>query len=285
MPCKVIIFWSLFGNGWQEVYYRSIEDPKEASNFTEEQRRAFYQLHHPEIVWQATRASLIGSPRQSYLRVYNDPTLPILDTTTLPKPDITNSCARVRLTDNTLHTRYVWWRGMYDNDIERDPLTGASLPTDRWRTAFNNWKALLPNMALSIRYRTPVGGAPLFNWQPVLSFQADLTFTSRTRINLAAGFTAPIKGDVIYFQHVDQTQMPGLVGNFTVVDAGALTATINYRYKNKDAIFFPTRTAFRKYAPNYTQLNTAEFMKFATRQTGKVTTSDRGRRSGISLRF
>lgn len=201
----------------------------------------------------------------------------IFGTTPNEAEDVAATCAFMAASFFDGSKRSVMLRGLADNDVARDPLTGRGTPSGPLNTLLNVLSGQLFLDAWEMRHYSPVD-VPF----QVFKVDADPANPQYTRIT-GPGVPPYAIGDTIHFTGVPLPTLPWLKGQWIVKAGSANSLSIAYVYP----LGAPT-TPLRMFAYEsiyvYTPYVSWTFRDFRTRKTGRPTVLTRGRSAGVSFR-
>lgn len=280
MAVKLVFSYNQFNQGWSETWYKAGDEFRAATGFTPLQISAFLQFRDPRVQLFTIRGSQIGTPRNAYLRIISQGVLPNPDLTY--DPDVSATCALMRLMTAEGLTRHLWIRGLPDQFVVRSFSTGRSIPSAGFNTALDNFRSLLPNMGLCLQKLNGTGINPWFN---VTKMEPDDVFSQSTKVSLLVGSVAPPAGSRVLFKGVPTSALPYFRPQYTIqrrVDD--LHFTVNYPWQSALVAYFPPNAYVRRVTYAYPQITEIDFERFATRDTGRPTVPSRGRRAAVKGR-
>jgi len=274
-------FFNQFNQGWTETWYTPASDISVASGIFVINAKPLVAFRHVDTLLVGVRTTQVLpiAPRitRRFSLLYNGGRgtagLAPLGVTS---EDLVGSSALMlaQFSDNT--SRPYMLRGLEDQDVIRDPITGAGTPSAGLNAGIATLAKSLVNLNLGgQRQDTTIPR------QAVSSIQLSAT-PGQTQLfgPSNANFTV---GDVVHFTGVPTVQTPWLKGKWSVIAVTANSISINYPY-NLAAPVSPTSMFAQKVQYLYPGFLLWQFEDFRQRKTGRPTTLTRGRSRGIPFR-
>jgi hypothetical protein len=280
MAVKLVFSYNQFNQGWSETWYKAGDEFRAATALTPAQIAAFLQFRDPRVQLYTIRGSLIGTPRNAYLRVIQQGVLP--NPALEYDPDVSATCALMRLMTTEGLSRHLWIRGLPDQFVVRAFSTGRSIPSAGFNSALDNFRSLLPNMGLCLQ---KLNGTAVNPWLNVTKMEPDDIFSQSTKVTLLAGSIGPQPGQRVLFKGISTASLPYFRSQYTVqrrVDDTHFT--VNYPWQSPLAAYFPPNAYVRRVTYSYPQITEIDFERFATRDTGRPSVPSRGRRAAVKGR-
>ena len=281
---QVFNFQAPVGRGWNELYYVNAGTIQEASRLDAQFLNGRLSFLWQGAILRKVRTSDVASNRSSVIASYN---LPGTDASAgLPDPGadlVSTSAVCIMSSVSPASTRRVWFRGLNDANVRRDPNSGADLPFGGMITNLKTWFRYLKNNQYCIRSLTPIGTFPnIYNditnvTGTVGAGYATLTTTGTTGI--------PTNGRIVVYG-LSPKLYPGLNGHWKVSSFTTTTIVVKYNLLYvPPASNFPGRWRPENYQYGVIQSDPlSRFDHFGSRDTGVGFPTGRGRRRGVKLR-
>jgi hypothetical protein len=191
--------------------------------------------------------------------------------------DIVQTCAFMAAVFNDGAKRSVMLRGLSDNDVTRDALSGKGTPSPPLVNTLNTLSSALAFNNWEMRHYSPVD-VPF----SVYKVDADPANAQFTRIT-GPGIPPFASLDTIHFTGVPLPTLPWLKGQWVVKAGTATSLSIGFVYP-LGAPVLPLRMFAYESIYVYTNFVSWVFRDFRSRKTGRPTVLTRGRSAGVSYR-
>jgi hypothetical protein len=271
---KIVFQYTQFNKGWSEVYYKTASDLATAAVIGPELLRASIVLRDPTVVLSKIRVSDTVNNRSSLIQQLN------LQNGGIPAgPEPSGVAALISLNSQVPPaSRKVWVRGLVDNFVSRNPLTGADSPPGNLVAAINDWILRLALNLFAIRSLVRLGPPPN-NYTNILSI-TPVVGGGQVTFNVAPGPVLNV-GQLLTVTLINQKTFPGLKGLFSVIASTATTVVVAYNSTLVGPVVL-TKGRFRQANYNYGVIVTtgSGFAGFVTRSTGRSPLGGRGAKRG-----
>lgn len=217
------------GGNWNEVLYvqdETLESARPASKIV----TARLRLLHTHNILKRIRVSDVGNPRVATFFTLNlsgraiDQPLVEGDN---PPANIDEAAVCILGSTAVPSSRKVWMRGIREDAIVRNTITGIGTPAPFFSELLDNWfKALVGDGTYVVNAHTRVAGDKS-NVGFIKSIDG-ATFPGYSIITTVQPLT-PVAGQMMTFNSVDQKLFPGLKGQFQIVSVAGQLFTIKYR--------------------------------------------------------
>jgi hypothetical protein len=272
---KLTVFYRLFDQGWTETYYSN----GSTATFAAQQVTAlrvpnFLAFRANGVLLQAVRAVELTGERATFLNKinYTFPPDPQSD------PDVTAVALNMTLFGAGAGgaKRQMWLRGLPDIETIRDQFGNPTYPS--WlMTRVDQWLAMLIDMQWGLRFKTRSTAAPN-QYRHVVSVVPSAANPNQSLVRLDS-VTGLSVGDTIYFRKVPSLDLPGMTGNFVIVEIAGNVVTVPYRYRaaNSQGVT-PAFMLARRVQMEFAQFSsTKAYNGLRTHDTGRPTGTPRGR--------
>lgn len=260
---------------WKEGYYRFGSTVGAAATVDSFFIGAMMAFRHPLTVLTSMTVSDVTNNRISILRTFNRPGTRVISG---DNPDVANTAARVKLTSAAIgSSRSIWYRGLSDGDVKRDPATGRDAPSATLTNLISTFLFQLQDRGFENRRLTPINGTSSTK-VPIASIIVDAA--GGTTITVPGAFGLPASRGVV-ITRLDQKDWPGLKGFFTIPNVASVNYPINYKAHKAAATYLVPIGFMRSGGYDYGGINAdlSAFSKFTSRKTGGSPLAGRGRRS------
>lgn len=275
---KIVFQYTQQDKGFTEVFYRQVDNITTASTFSPAFRQHIMAFRPTLTVLRKARVSDVLNNRSSVVvNINRAGGLGDL------QPDITGAAAIYTLNAPTIPgRRNIWIRGLADNSVQRNALTGIDEPSASITTGVADWIGYLKRGNYCVRALARLGVAPLI-YVNVLSLQSlgagSVVLTVPNTWNITASRR-------VILSQFDVKHFPGLNGHWTATPIDATHFSVPYNNPCGAGTFPLTkgRTRPEEYVYGEIDPNTSDFNRFGTRDTGRNPLGGRGRRSVSRIR-
>lgn len=276
----------LYEDTWQEVYYGSAGSAEAAANWSELAISAALSFRATATVLRTIEARLFPSDRLGYLRQVQQsaPGGPA----DRPNPDVTAVAARYRYSGEDGARRFVWFRGLPDDWVTRDLLTGRPLPSVNLTNAVNNYvtfvkagpQSVAPSPLQIRRYKrlTELGAN---GYGRVTAIAVNATNDGLTDVTIAADISTWTS---LRFIGTTNARLLGMRGEFKIEARNGNIATIAYRLREAPPVVPPPKLKAVKVDFSFSNIIGHLFQNFSTHDTSSPFARHRGRTSAVSRR-
>lgn len=190
--------------------------------------------------------------------------------------DVAQTCEMLNVTAADGVIRAHMLRGLFDPDVQRDPIRGSAQPSAALVFANTYLRGKLLTNQICVRHYDPTS-------PKIFVFAVgSATVPGFTSITLPAGHGFSL-GDRVRFLGVPLPKVPWLKGIWSVVGVGATFINIAYNYP-LPAPLIPTSMFAVPVVFTYPTITDLSFIDFRSRKTGRPTSLTRGRSRGIPFR-
>jgi hypothetical protein len=218
-------------------------------------------------------------PRQSFIRFVNrpSPNAPAIGNAA----SVTNTSVKMKLAADDGVSRYLWIKGLIDDQLSRNVFTGQYVIAGALTSALSDYMVALTTLGARIRYLERTTVEP---WQTVTQLDGvnDNKQTKVTHVN--PPFSA---GDRVYFSRIDRCKTPQLTGQHTIisVDAGPPNSfIINAPWQCPSNVINPLNVKVRQAVYQYSPFSRFKVVDISKRATGRSKKVRRGRAASVSCR-
>jgi len=287
MPCKMTIFFNMFGGGFSETFYHPNDDPFNLAGVTP---NSLYQLaakfRYVGCIIKAVRFSRVGGQRRSILvRPYpkaQGTRFSALD----PGPDPISTTAVYNLYSTGQAKRNIWCRGLADLDIKRDAF-GNDEESATLQQMRNEYFQALFTAGFRIQFlqRPPDAGLV---WRKIAQINHSVS-VDPNRASFIPSVAAPALavGDVLSVTGVP-SNLPHFPRKFEIISITAVDGVNNYTFAYQlpgGVSVGPKNMRVTPYVVTYENISQWNFVRFGEHKTGRPFGSLRGRaRAAVSLR-
>jgi hypothetical protein len=288
MPCKLVLFFKQFSQGWTETWYHAINDPRELieSVLTESLLRIIAKLRASTTFLSAARATQIGGAKLSFSKSYAARFAGQGFFTTDSPPDVASVDAVLKVASVAGTAKRMFIRGLRALDVLRS-LSGGDTPSASLVDGLANYQSAMQaaGMTLRILDKPPNGGQ---TWYNVLSLSPVAGDTPHTDVTVITPILAPIVvGSQVRFSRTPFDQLPGFPSNPTVIGVNvAAPPSIRIPYfLREQATVFPLSMRLTGVSYSYSpavKIDTSGpiFERFSEHKTGRPIGQLRGRARG-----
>lgn len=276
------VFFDANGRKWTEKYNKTADDPTTSVyNLTDSYinlRLAFLVKSCYLRSIKSRDVSGVLPPAERLLNLYG------LYGLTGTLPDLTTTAVVMRLVGLTGGQRLIWFRGVPDSEVERDPVSGVDLFRGLLKTSVEAWLAAQAPSGYAILNRTkPVVGTPSETRYggPVTG----LAQLNRATVSMSntAGYAV---GARVRIARYDEKRLPGFNGEYTLLAVTPTFITVGYRTP-APILYTGTNGQVRLIVPrplNVIDGPSCQFSHYGTRQTKSLQTNSRGAAPSKRLR-
>lgn len=275
---KCVLMFGYYRWGWTETYYRADASPVAAADWFIDHASSFVVGRALGVYLEAVRCSDEANPRDTDLRSVAHINVGGRREDAPTDPGVIQDTALIRCQAADGTSRHVFMRGLQDDMI--NIVAGQSVPSPGGIVTINAFRNLLTQNGFYIK---KLKDEEDVEWNLMVNVRASVEPAGYTVIS-TNGEHGILKNDRVYFKGVNKCQIPWLSGQYTVVDATALTITINQEYLSKEAFIAPREAYVREADYEYPAITRSQFVRFTSRDTGRPTVLSRGRRRGNSCR-
>lgn len=273
---KLVLFYRLAAQGWTETFYREAETASAATDLASNFIGKSSMIRAGGIEFQGIRASNIAGTRDTFLRLPNHAVITASRDADL-KPDITAVSALYRLYAAGGKSRNIWFRGLPDADTIRERTSGISTPTEAYRDLLDRYKDAMVFNSLRVQSRVvnPADTATFTIMSPVTPPQAGFV-----KLNFGAFPPAWVQGDKIDIGGPSTEDYPQLKGRFEIqvkTDTHVIIRVPGFTFPGTDPVI--VIFGARRLAYEYPLIQTGQFVRFSTHDTGRPFGVPRGRRA------
>jgi len=268
------------GRGFNEVYYKSADDLDTAATYPLALINAALGMRSNLTILQKIRVSSVVGNRVTAVVNINRP---VTGGAGLDGPDVASTAAVYNLNSFSKgFTRRVWFRGLPDCQVRRDPSTGQDIPGATLATAAKNFIIKLASNGYQVRALFKLTGvAPLVN-VPITSVVVPVNPGTISLTN--AGFNT-LDQQPYVVSLIDPKLFPGVNGIRRAYGNGNNELILRYRSALAPGTFTQLRAHMRVASYDYGPITPGDndFSKFGSRDTGKNSSGGRGRKTATKL--
>jgi len=285
MPLKITIFYNQASGGFTETWYANgTEPPDHLTTGVQSILKRAIKFRAPLTYIYAVRFSVVDSPRKSILFKVGQYAMKA-DVSPAPdqnRPDVVSTTAQYRIRDSNFNWRMLEIRGLADNSILRDDLSGVPNPQTGFLKGVEAYLNMVYNAGWYIRVakKQSVGG---LTQTQVISMQPNPLNENQTEILLTDNLNLQVPGFTkIRFYGVIKNDLPGFPTTATLNSKTIVfpfKVVIPYRMRGT-AIYQPVNMRALPSVYEYFAIADYSFWNFTRRDTGRPTGSQRGRARG-----
>lgn len=272
-------FFQEFAQGWTEEWHWGGTDITTAVSFFKSLSYALLLPRSSDTQLLALRASQVDPPVSRVTQ-----RLPInLPGQRPPKAilgtgaeDVAGTCALMSGLYNDGSNRPTMIRGLADDDVTRDPNTGAAVPSPALSAALNSLASTLASLSMAQRRQSKLApNVPVFSVQAgTVAGYTDLV--GPTNVSFAIG-------DHVKFTGVPLVVLPWLKGVWVLTATAPTLVSIAFPFNYKNPVN-PIAMKCQLVSPLWTTFTSWQLTDFRSRKTGRPTALTRGRARGIPYR-
>jgi len=283
---KIVLFYNQGNRGWTETWWSEGETPPYTLNTA---LMNIFKLavafRSPLTTLEWVRFSVVGSPQKvNSFRLANKVAA---QTNPESPPDVVSTDAVWKMITDTFARRTISLRGLLDDSVVRDPVSGAPMPTAGLVSQVEAYLKAVQKAPWMIRSIKTSVNTPGWPKQKVTSVNADPVVSTRSRLTLVTPLANIVVGDKLRFTgKVDPKALPLFPTSPTIIaitDGPPQVVTIEYEMPN-NLIYFPTNLIASELQYNYEPIFSYDFQSLSKRDTGRPFGSGRGRRSAAGSR-
>lgn len=219
------IFFDSVGARWDEEYWCNASSARTSLGPLEpaviNKRLAFL---HPTCKLRMIQAAEYQGNRTTWERIYNLGGLPMADPTV--GPDLTASAIYWRLVGTNGGRRFVAFRGLPDNAIARNPVSGFAVVGDLVRPLIEAWVVQAAALGYGINFRKRKSVADNTDTRLVINVDGtDAAGSLLVTLDSVAGYN---NGDRVRLAGFDPKQFNGLDGEYYITNVSDTTFNIAY---------------------------------------------------------
>jgi hypothetical protein len=284
---KLVYGWQQPNKSWSEIWYVTTSSLYYCANtiaIDPALLQAMVAFRPPVSLLYNVRISSVSQNRQSLIKYINMKG----GTGVYQDPDVCGASALYRFNASvTAASRAIWFRGLPDAFVTRDPNTGQDKEDASLKIAVNNYLTQIKRWTFQIRSQIPLPVPPVDpNKDYAVQTIAAGAISGQTALTTPMGSNFQV--DTLVKIHLaNPKDFPGLNGIWQVLTsaAGGTSITIPYQFPIGGAGPIG-RMKIRPIAYQYGNVddNTTNFIGYNTRKTGKNRWGGRGARSAVRLR-
>jgi len=279
---KCILKIVLHEDDWSETYYAQTDTMQAAAALFDAQFvQARVNCGHPATYCPYVRVSQVGQPRNAQLfKLLSSPGLPgSID------GEPVKVAAQYRLVSQALMLRRpLWLRGLRDDDVTEDAVSGADVPSGRLQTATASYFAQMEQKGLQIQALFPITHTDPYDFYPAKSIQ--VISSVQVQINFDK------LPDMTTFKRVILSQFhpkrwAGLKGHLNITNVQLNSFTVRFFPYQTPATYDQGMGVMRVEAYRYGTITASQctFRRFGSRATKSGPFGIRGRQRSQNLRY
>jgi len=281
--------WSFVANSgakWNEVHYSIQSSLANASSFTPAFKLKRTNLMHQTCTWTTVRITSVLDPTIHTLVTINAQGTWGVAAPAAGRPANPAEAAVIRLASVTrAGARFLWMRGLPEDAIRFDQVTGRSSMDPFWAAELNDFLSTLAsanyNYAIKKKKKGIANGILKTRILEVNGEAADGTSILTMKDNPLL-----VAGDMIEIVKAEPKLFPGLKGPFKVIAANGTAVTIQYSVPQNEKIKSNTGMGSKLAYWDDANINkdASGFAFGGSRKTKNGATGSRGARSAQKLR-
>lgn len=286
MTMKVTLFYNQNNRGWTETWFASGEDPPLTLNAALKNifaKAIYFRSALTTLEW--VRFSVVGKPqRVNSFRLSN---VVSAQTSSTVGPDVVSTDALWKIITQNYARRTISLRGLVDNSVLRNPVTGAFEPTPGLVAQVDAYLNAVYATGWQMQVTQTPQNTPGLPSARVTTISRDLVDNTKSYVTLSAALVGLIVGDKLrVYGKIDPKKLPLFPKHPTVlaIDPGPpFKVQIAYELPS-DASVTPDTMQATKLIYNYPTIFDWAFQALSKRDTGRPFGSSRGRRSAAGAR-
>lgn len=279
---KIVMKYSFYNNEFSETYYANALSPTVATDFDEVSVGKLLGFRALYCRLKSIESFDVSNIRLTHYRSYDqDSAGQIRAGVDRVDPDVAGLAARTVFRTTGPAKRFVWLRGLPDQQTFRDSATGAPRPTAVFTQAHNAYVEWVKGNGTGrrpgkFRIRNYDRSGIYATALPVTGIVANPLNPAQTDFSCTGPLDPLITN--IRFLGRRKGELSGLAGVFTVVARAGNVLTVDYRLRETLAGGFSPKLRVQPVGYTYTEISEGKFVEFSTRDTGGPFAGRRGRR-------
>lgn len=274
---KIVVFYRLHAQGWTETFYREAASAVQASQLNWNFEGRAIALRAVGTEYMGHRASAVSGPREVFLSLPPAPLIAGIVQHGDGAPDITAVSGLIRLHSQSGASRHLWLRGLPDANTIRESTGGASVPTAAYKQMIQQYIQAMTQNDLRIRQLS----TNVANTASIVSMvNVNPPQSGYLELRTAGAPPAWSQGDTVVVRGPSTEDYPWLKGTFKIQSMTAQGFIIRVG-ADADSITASRSVilAARRHAYEYPEIDSGQFVRWGTHDTGRPIGVPRGRRA------
>jgi hypothetical protein len=289
---QMTLFFRQYERGWSENFYvdSSLSLGLGIATAGVTVVPAALQCRDNSTVLQAIRLRSTENLRQAQtvkLNLVKSPT-----STNPGQPDVVEVAARVRINSVRGVSRSIWIRGLDDDLTRRDGARQGITVQGSLATKINQYLTAVQQFGGAVRYQLPADGLgdTRLQWHNILGFGRYTPNPLWTSVKVSGDTAMPAVGDRVYFKALETPRFLYLRGGLHVMAVtgpdtdGNKAFVVDSQFREQDAFVAAQNTQWRWQLYDFSAISNWGAFELGRHDTGRPTTSARGRRSPVTRR-